>query len=92
MTRSTGNMEIPVAGSKLPVRDVTAVDPYLEFSVHAGAAHEAQRRIVAGVFKFRRLEVKTRPRVRVYADTCLVGRTPATVTAEVSAVKVLLPR
>jgi hypothetical protein len=36
--------------------------------------------------------VKTRPKVRIYADNFMVGRTPATVTAEVSAVKVLLPR
>jgi len=44
------------------------------------------------VFKFKRLEVKTRPRVRVYADNFMVGRTPATGTAEISAVKVMLPR
>ena len=44
------------------------------------------------VFKFQRLEVKTRPRVRVYADNLLVGRTPATITAELSAVKVLMPK
>jgi hypothetical protein len=30
--------------------------------------------------------------MRVYADNVLVGRTPATVTAEISAVKVILPR
>jgi hypothetical protein len=44
------------------------------------------------VFKFKRLDVKTRPRVRVYADNYMVGRTPASVTAEVSAVKVLVPQ
>jgi hypothetical protein len=44
------------------------------------------------VFKFRRLEVTTRPKVHVYADNFMVGRTPSTVTAEVSAVKILLPR
>ena len=43
------------------------------------------------VFKFSRLEIRTRPRVRVYADNFLVGRTPATVTAETSALRVLLP-
>jgi diacylglycerol kinase family enzyme len=43
------------------------------------------------VFKFRKLEVKTKPRVRVYADNYQVGRTPATITAETSALKVLLP-
>ncbi|MGH7760706.1 MAG: diacylglycerol/lipid kinase family protein [Candidatus Dormibacteraceae bacterium] len=95
----------PSTGSKLPVSDATPVEPYLEFSVHAGrtrtdivgralaAALLAKHHEDAGqVFKFRRLEVTTRPRVRVYADNLMVGRTPAKVTAEVSAVKVLLPR
>ena len=95
----------PSTGSKLPVSDATPVEPYLEFSVHAGrtrtdivgralaAALLAKHHEDAGqVFKFRRLEVTTRPRVRVYADNLMVGRTPAEVTAEVSAVKVLLPR
>ena len=95
----------PSTGSKLPVSDATPTDPYLEFSVHAGRTRtDILGRAVAAailnkhqedagqVFKFKRLEVKTRPRVRVYADNTMVGRTPATVTAEVSAVKVLLPR
>jgi hypothetical protein len=43
------------------------------------------------VFRFRRVSVRTTPRVRVYADNVLVGKTPATVTAEVSAVRVVLP-
>jgi diacylglycerol kinase family enzyme len=46
----------------------------------------------AQVFKFKRLEVTTRPKVRVYADNYMVGRTPATITAEVSALRVLLPK
>jgi diacylglycerol kinase (ATP) len=92
-------------GSKLPVSDATPVEPYLEFSVHAGRTRtDIVGRALAAtvlnkhhentgqVFKFKRLEVRTRPRVRVYADNFMVGRTPATVTAEVSAVKVLLPR
>ncbi len=92
-------------GSKLPISDATPVDPYLEFSVHAGRTRTdiVGRAIAAAVlnkheedtgqvFKFRRLDVRTSPRVRVYADNFMVGRTPAGVTAEVSAVKVLLPR
>jgi diacylglycerol kinase (ATP) len=92
-------------GSKLPVSDSTPVEPYLEFSVHAGRTRtDIVGRALASallmkhaeedgqVFKFKRLEVKTRPRVRVYADNYLVGRTPATITAEVSALKVLLPK
>ena len=91
-------------GSKLPVSDATPVEPYLEFSVHAGRTRTdiVGRALAAAVlnkhhedtgqvFKFKRLEVKTRPSVRVYADNFMVGRTPATVTAEVSAVKVMLP-
>lgn len=42
--------------------------------------------------RFQRLEVKTKPLVRVYADNVYIGRTPATVSAEVSALKVLLPK
>ena len=44
------------------------------------------------VFRFKKLDVTTKPRVRVYADNYLVGQTPATITAEVSALKVLLPK
>ena len=93
-------------GSKLPVSDSTPISHYLEFSVHAGRTRsDIVARAVASalqlkhddvgsdqVFRFQRLEVKTKPRVRVYADNVYVGRTPATITAEVSALKVLLPK
>jgi diacylglycerol kinase family enzyme len=92
-------------GSRLPVSDATPVEPYLEFSVHAGRTRTdiVGRALAAAllrkhdeedaqVFKFKRLEVATHPKVRVYADNLLVGRTPATITAELSALKVLLPR
>jgi hypothetical protein len=36
--------------------------------------------------------VTTKPKVRIYADNAQVGRTPATLTAELSAVKVMLPQ
>ena len=92
-------------GSQLPIGDTSPTHRYLEFSVHAGSSRSdiARRAIVAAlagkhaehgagqVFKFQRLTVKTRPRVRVYADNFLAGRTPATVTAETSALRVLLP-
>jgi diacylglycerol kinase (ATP) len=91
-------------GSNLPVGASTPIDPYLEFSVHAGRTRtdivgRALMSAIQGkhaeeadqVFRFRRLEVRTTPRVRVYADNFTVGRTPATVTAEVSALKVFLP-
>lgn len=94
-------------GSQLAIADKSPIHPYLEFSVHAGRTRLdiARRAVVAAltrgrgesiggdqVFKFDRLVVKTRPRVRIYADNFLVGRTPATVTAETSALRVLLPR
>ena len=93
-------------GSQLPISDGSPIDPYLEFSVHAGRTRTdiVGRAIKSAVlmqhaddgggqvFKFRRLEVKTTPRVRVYADNFQVGRTPATVSAEVSALRVLLPK
>ena len=89
-------------GSQIHVADSTPTDSYLDFSVHAGRTRTdiVSRAIKSAVrfedgadqvFRFRRLQVTTRPRVRVYADNFQVGRTPATVTAEVSALQVLLP-
>jgi diacylglycerol kinase (ATP) len=93
-------------GSQMPVSDKTPEDPYLELSVHAGASRtdivkRALARAVLSkhkegglgqVFKFRRLTVTTKPNVRIYADNAQLGRTPATVTAELSALQVILPR
>ena len=93
-------------GSQMPVGDKTPADPYLELSVHAGATRtDIVKRVLTGtvlskprpsglgqVFRFRKLEVTTKPRVRVYADNERVGRTPATITAEVSALKVIVNR
>jgi diacylglycerol kinase family enzyme len=92
-------------GTQLAISERTPTDPYLEFTVHAGRtrADIVGRALKAAlpfmqaedgaaqVFRFSRLEVSTKPRVRVYADNHLVGRTPATVSAESSALKVLLP-
>ena len=93
-------------GSQMPVSDKTPVDPYLELSVHAGATRrDIVKRVLARavlskhregglgqVFKFRKLEVTTKPKVRIYADNAHLGRTPATITAELSALKVILPK
>jgi len=93
-------------GSQMPVSDSTPVDPYLELSVHAGASRrDIVKRVLARavlskhreegmgqVFQFRKLEVVTKPKVRVYADNAQLGRTPATITAALSALKVILPR
>jgi diacylglycerol kinase (ATP) len=93
-------------GSQMPVSDSTPVDPYLELSVHAGGSRtDIVKRAVKGavlskhreeglgqVFQFQKLEVTTKPSVRIYADNAQVGRTPASITAELSALKVILPR
>src|SRR3984893_277019 len=93
-------------GAQMPVSDKTPVDPYLELSVHAGATRtDIAKRVLARVvlskhkegglgqvFKFRKLAVTAKPNVRIYADNAQVGRTPATITAELSAVQIILPR
>jgi diacylglycerol kinase (ATP) len=93
-------------GSQMPVSDKTPSEPYLELSVHAGGNRtDIVRRVLARlvlskhkegglgqVFRFSKLEVTTKPHVRIYADNAEVGRTPATVTAELSAVQVILSR
>ena len=93
-------------GSQMPVSDKTPVDPYLELSVHAGRSRtDIVKRVLARavlakhkegglgqVFRFRKLQVVTKPKVRIYADNAHLGRTPATITAELSALQVILPR
>ncbi len=93
-------------GSQIPVGDSTPIQRTLEFSVDAGrtradivlrwmrsAILRQRTDDPAGqVFKFSHLEVTTTPKVRVYADNFQVGRTPATITAETSALRVLLPK
>lgn len=91
-------------GARLPVGESTPRDSYLEFSVLAGRTRTdiAARAIAAAVLmkhkedegsvlRFRKLSVTTKPKARVYADNTPVGRTLATITAEVSALKVILP-
>src|SRR2546427_2151751 len=93
-------------GSQMPVSDKTPQDPYLELSVHAGRSRtDIVKRVLARavlskhkeeglgqVFRFRKLEVITEPQVRIYADSAHLGRTPATITAELSALQVILTR
>ncbi len=92
-------------GAGLPVGDSTPREPNLQFSANTGRTRTdiAGRAFASAllmkhkeegeseVFRFRKVSVRTTPRVRVYADNVLVGTTPAAVTAEVSAVRVLLP-
>lgn len=93
-------------GSQMPVSDKTPEEPYLELSVHAGRSRtDIVKRVLARavlskhkeeglgqVFKFRKLQVVTKPKVRIYADNAQLGRTPATITAELSALQVILTR
>ena len=93
-------------GVRLPVGDTTPADRFLEFSVHAGSTHldiagralasallAKHREEGAGqVFRFRKLGVATVPRVRAYADHVPAGRTPLSVTAELSRLKFILPK
>jgi diacylglycerol kinase (ATP) len=93
-------------GAQMPVSDKTPKDTYLELSVHAGATRtDIAKRVLARVvlskhkegglgqvFRFRKLEVTTKPKVRIYGDNAQIGRTPATITAELSAVQVILSR
>ena len=93
-------------GYRLPLGDTTPADRYLEFSVHAGSTHvdiagralasallDKHREEGAGqVFRFRSLGVTTVPRVRAFADHVPAGRTPLTVTAELSRLKFILPK
>jgi diacylglycerol kinase family enzyme len=93
-------------GAQMPVSDKTPVEPYLELSVHAGATRtDIAKRVLARVvlskhkegglgqvFKFRKLVVTTKPRVTIYADNAKIGPTPATITAELSALRVILSR
>ena len=92
-------------GSQLAVSTATPIEPFLELSVDAGQSHiDIVARALASallakhreddsarLYRFRKLRVVTSPRVRVYADNQPAGRTPAVVTAEVSALRVMLP-
>ena len=93
-------------GSQMPVSDKTPEDAYLELSVHAGSTRtDIVKRVLARAvlskdgedglgqrFRFRKLQVTTKPRARIYADNLRAGLTPASITAELSALKVILPR
>jgi diacylglycerol kinase family enzyme len=93
-------------GSQMPVSDKTPEDPFLELSIHAGATRtDIVMRVLARavlskegeddegqMFRFRKLRVTTKPRGRIYADNVRVGLTPASISAELSALRVILPR
>jgi diacylglycerol kinase (ATP) len=94
----------PSIGAAMPVADANPLNTFLELSVHAGASrHDIVGRLLSGRmmsprerpiemgFRFRKLTVTTTPKVEVYADNQKIGTTPVEITAELGALKVLLP-
>jgi diacylglycerol kinase (ATP) len=95
----------PSMGARMPVGDGTPEDAHLELSVHVGESRtDILGRILSSAiagrhgeehlgmsFHFRNLRITTTPRVSVFADNMAAGRTPVTITAEVGALKVILP-
>ena len=93
-------------GSQLQISDGSPQNPYLEFTVHAGRSRtdivtraiksalpvDLPTESIDQTFRFKTVEVKTTPKMRVYADNNHIGQTPAKITAELSALKVLLPK
>lgn len=96
----------PSTGAHIAVSRKTPENPYLELTVHAGASRtDIVRRVLrpevaskigdeglGQTFRFSKLEVVTKPKVHIYTDNFRVGRTPASITAELSALRVILPR
>lgn len=91
-------------GIQLSIGVSNPTEPYLEFSAETGQSRtdiveralesaflDRHREASGRIVRFKRLRVRTWPRVRVYADNQAAGRTPATVSAEVSALRVLVP-
>jgi len=95
----------PSIGAAMPVANATPIDHYLELSVHAGASRrDILGRLLSGRmmtpreeplemgFRFKRITVTTKPLIEIFADNAKVGRTPATITAELGALNVILPK
>ena len=93
-------------GTQMSVSDNSPQDAHLELTFYsAWGRTDIVKRVLARampaangdpgfgqMFKFRRLVVTTTPRTGIYADNFKIGQTPASITAEVSALKVILPR
>ena len=95
----------PSIGAALPVAQKTPIDRFLELAVHAGATRsDIVGRILSGKilshkdhpvemgFRFREVTITTKPQMEVFADNLKVGKTPATITAEVGALNILLQK
>jgi diacylglycerol kinase family enzyme len=94
----------PSAGARMALADGTPTDDHLELAIHVGATRtDLVGRLVGGLLarqpvddgglhlRFKKVRVRTKPRVRAYADNRPAGQTPATVEADSGALKVLVP-
>lgn len=94
----------PTTGSRIPLGESRPTDPFLELAVGIGRTRgDVVRRAIASALldghepnesmsiRFQRLTVSTKPRVDIYVDQHHIGRTPLVVTADVRALKVVLP-
>jgi hypothetical protein len=68
----------PRIGAHIRVADGTPRDAYLEFPL--GEA----------VLRFKHVRLRTKPRVRLFADAHRIGRTPALIEVDPAALRVLL--
>jgi diacylglycerol kinase family enzyme len=95
----------PTTGARIAVGDATPEEPYLELSLGVGESRsDLLNRMIAAALRrgrppqpemnirFRKLKVRTRPRVAAYADNQRVGQTPVIVESWPAAVRVVVPR
>jgi diacylglycerol kinase (ATP) len=95
----------PSIGASMPVANATPIDHNLDLAVHAGASRrDIIGRLLSGRmttpreeplemgFRFKKITVTTKPAVEIFADNSKVGRTPATISAELGALNVILPK
>ena len=69
----------PRVGARIEVADGTPLDNFLDFSL-------------GDVFlRFKKVRLRTSPRVRLFADARPIGRTPASIEVDQAALRVLLP-
>jgi YegS/Rv2252/BmrU family lipid kinase len=102
-SRSLVFTNTPTTGSRLPIGSTAPTDPFLELSIDVGTSRtDILSRVVASAvgehsddegirFQFRSLTITTKPRITVVADNERIGRTPATVEAVPSALRVFVP-
>jgi diacylglycerol kinase family enzyme len=97
----------PSTGARMSVdAGKTPMDRNLELQVHAGESYrDLLKRMVKSAFRskpapadpgmsfeFRHLKIETSPRARAFADSSTAGRTPATITADLGALQLIVPR